>query len=54
MSASKLLGSGESFTMAGETTPALNSLQKLGPDEYIIAFGPEGRQFCGTPNGYSA
>ncbi|KAF1950627.1 hypothetical protein CC80DRAFT_509566 [Byssothecium circinans] len=32
----------------------LSRLEPLGPDQYFIAFGPEGRQFCGTPNGYSA
>jgi hypothetical protein len=33
---------------------ALDRLEKLGTDEYIIAFGPNGRQFFATPNGYSA
>ncbi|KAJ4372999.1 hypothetical protein N0V83_003290 [Neocucurbitaria cava] len=33
---------------------ALDQLEELRPDEYIIAFGPNGEQFCGTPNGYSA
>jgi hypothetical protein len=33
---------------------ALNRLDNLKPDEYIIALGPDGRQFLGTPNGYSA
>ncbi|KAJ4337780.1 hypothetical protein N0V95_008238 [Ascochyta clinopodiicola] len=36
------------------TTTALDRLDKLGTDEYIIAFGPNGRQFFATPNGYSA
>ncbi|KAF9697563.1 hypothetical protein EKO04_004183 [Ascochyta lentis] len=36
------------------TTTALSRLEKLGTDEYIIAFGPNGRQFFATPNGYSA
>ena len=33
---------------------ALTRLDPLGSDEYFIAFGPSDRQFCGTPNGYSA
>jgi hypothetical protein len=33
---------------------ALTALEPLGPDEYFVAFGTGGRQFCGTPNGYSA
>ncbi|KAF1848906.1 uncharacterized protein K460DRAFT_304513 [Cucurbitaria berberidis CBS 394.84] len=33
---------------------ALTRLENLAADEYIIAFGPDGKQFCGTPNGYSA
>jgi methylenetetrahydrofolate dehydrogenase (NADP+)/methenyltetrahydrofolate cyclohydrolase/formyltetrahydrofolate synthetase len=32
----------------------LDRLQNLEPDKYIIAFGPNGKQFIGTPNGYSA
>jgi hypothetical protein len=32
----------------------LDRLQNLEPDKYIIAFGPGGKQFIGTPNGYSA
>ncbi|KAH7082588.1 hypothetical protein BKA63DRAFT_134863 [Paraphoma chrysanthemicola] len=32
----------------------LEPLQKLQNDEYFIAFGPRGKQFIGTPNGYSA
>ncbi|KZM27371.1 uncharacterized protein EKO05_0010475 [Ascochyta rabiei] len=33
---------------------ALGRLDKLKTDEYITAFGPDGRQFFATPNGYSA
>jgi hypothetical protein len=33
---------------------ALNRLDNLDVDEYIIALGPDSRQFLGTPNGYSA
>lgn len=33
---------------------ALDRLKKLSTDEYIIAFGPNGRQFFASPNGYSA
>lgn len=33
---------------------ALGRLEKPKTDEYIIAFGPNGRQFFATPNGYSA
>ncbi|KAJ4309702.1 hypothetical protein N0V94_008800 [Neodidymelliopsis sp. IMI 364377] len=33
---------------------ALDRLEKLGTDDYIIAFGPNGRQFFATPNGCSA
>lgn len=32
----------------------LGGLKHLSTDEYIIAFGPSGRQFFATPNGYSA
>ncbi|KAF2787377.1 hypothetical protein K505DRAFT_288078 [Melanomma pulvis-pyrius CBS 109.77] len=32
----------------------LAALEPIGPDEYFVAFGTDGRQFCGTPNGYSA
>ncbi|KAH8723434.1 hypothetical protein GQ44DRAFT_313788 [Phaeosphaeriaceae sp. PMI808] len=32
----------------------LNSLEKRKADDYIVAFGPNGRQLIGTPNGYSA
>ncbi|KAJ4991584.1 hypothetical protein SVAN01_02965 [Stagonosporopsis vannaccii] len=35
-------------------TAALDRLDKLDPDQYIVAFGPNGRQFLATPNGYSA
>lgn len=33
---------------------ALDSLEKPHTDQYIIAFGPNGRQFFATPNGYAA
>jgi hypothetical protein len=33
---------------------ALNRLDVLDANQYIIALGPAGRQFLGTPNGYSA
>jgi hypothetical protein len=33
---------------------ALSRLENLQPDKYIIAFGPGGKQFIGSPNGYSA
>lgn len=33
---------------------ALGRLEKLFADEYVIAFGPNGRQLFATPNGYSA
>jgi len=33
---------------------ALARLQKPSIDEYVIAFGPNGRQFFATPNGYAA
>jgi hypothetical protein len=32
----------------------LEPLERCGPDEYLIAFGPDSKQFVGTPNGYSA
>jgi methylenetetrahydrofolate dehydrogenase (NADP+)/methenyltetrahydrofolate cyclohydrolase/formyltetrahydrofolate synthetase len=35
-------------------TNVLSRLENRGLNEYIIAFGPEGRQFLATPNGYSA
>ncbi|KAH7383835.1 hypothetical protein BKA66DRAFT_529275 [Pyrenochaeta sp. MPI-SDFR-AT-0127] len=31
----------------------LDRLECLPADKYIVAFGPYGRQFCATPNGYS-
>ncbi|KAF1833646.1 hypothetical protein BDW02DRAFT_598908 [Decorospora gaudefroyi] len=31
---------------------ALDRLELLGPDQYIIALGPDGKQFIATPNGY--
>ena len=33
---------------------ALARLQTPSTDEYVIAFGPNGRQFFATPNGYAA
>jgi hypothetical protein len=36
------------------TSAVLSRLENLQIDEYIIAFGPHGQQFIGTPNGYSA
>lgn len=36
------------------TSIALTRLEKLGTDEYIVAFGPNGKQFFATPSGYSA
>jgi hypothetical protein len=33
---------------------ALTRLDVLDADKYIIALGPDGRQFLGTPNGYIA
>ncbi|KAF3032915.1 hypothetical protein E8E12_003440 [Didymella heteroderae] len=33
---------------------ALASLEKLSTDQYVIAFGPGGRQFFATPNDYAA
>lgn len=32
----------------------LDRLQHLNADNYVLAFGPDGRQFFATPNGYSA
>jgi hypothetical protein len=37
-----------------DISEALTKLEALGSDEYFVAFGTGGRQFCGTPNGYSA
>jgi hypothetical protein len=37
-----------------DISQALTMLEPLGADEYFVAFGTGGRQFCGTPNGYSA
>jgi hypothetical protein len=39
---------------ANRISTALARLEKLQPDKYIIAFGPSGKQFIGSPNGYSA
>jgi hypothetical protein len=33
---------------------ALDSLQNLNANNYLIVFGPDGKQFLATPNGYSA
>ena len=33
---------------------ALGRLETPSTDNYIVAFGPNGRQFFATPNGYSA
>ena len=46
--------------MASVTTDAtlistvLDRLERLDANTYTIAFGPGGKQFLGTPNGYSA
>jgi hypothetical protein len=32
----------------------LQRLEKFATDEYVIAFGPDQKQFVGTPNGYLA
>ncbi|KAF2871644.1 hypothetical protein BDV95DRAFT_607066 [Massariosphaeria phaeospora] len=37
-----------------DISDALSALQPLERDEYVVAFGPGDRQFCGTPYGYSA
>jgi hypothetical protein len=39
---------------AVDISAALSQLDALDADEYFIAFDPLGRQFCGTPHGYSA
>lgn len=39
---------------AAKVAAALDQLDKLDPDTYIVAFGPNGRQFLATPNGYCA
>ncbi|KAH6621807.1 hypothetical protein C7974DRAFT_425580 [Boeremia exigua] len=39
---------------AAQVSTSLDNLEKLSTDEYIIAFGPNGRHFFATPNGYSA
>jgi hypothetical protein len=33
---------------------ALDRLEIPPIDNYVVAFGPNGRQFIATPNGYSA
>jgi hypothetical protein len=32
----------------------LKPLEKLAANEYVITFGPDHKQFVGTPNGYLA
>lgn len=39
---------------AGLVSTALGRLETPATDNYIVAFGPNGRQFIATPNGYSA
>lgn len=39
---------------AVDVSAALTQLEALEADQYFVAFGPAGIQFCGTPNGYSA
>lgn len=39
---------------AATVTTALSRLEKLSADQYIIAFGPSGRQFFATAAGYAA
>jgi hypothetical protein len=41
-------------TNASLISTVLSPLENLKTDEYIIAFGAHGKQFIGTPNGYSA
>lgn len=33
---------------------ALDGLERLGTDEYIVAFGTDNRSFIATPNAYAA
>jgi len=42
------------YTKGVGISEALSTLQPLATDKYFFAFGVDGRQFCGTPNGYSA
>ncbi|KAF2707959.1 hypothetical protein K504DRAFT_383596 [Pleomassaria siparia CBS 279.74] len=37
-----------------DISKALTAFKPPGADEYFVAFGTNGRQFCATPNGYSA
>jgi hypothetical protein len=32
----------------------LSPLEKFETDKYLIAFGPDSKQFVATPNGYTA
>jgi hypothetical protein len=41
-------------TNADLIATVLSRLENPAADEYFIAFGPAGRQFIGTPNGYTA
>jgi|TARA_R110002003_G_scaffold117_23_gene10509 hypothetical protein len=41
-------------TDANTISSVLERLGKLQNNQYIVAFGPNGKQFIGTPNGYSA
>lgn len=41
-------------TNAIDLSEALSALEPLEPDQYFVALGTGGRQFCGTPNGYCA
>jgi hypothetical protein len=33
---------------------ALDRVENVSADNYLIVFGPEGKQFVATPNGYAA
>lgn len=48
-----LMANSESPDVA-KAAAALDRLDKLDTDTYIVAFGPNGRQFLAAPNGYSA
>jgi methylenetetrahydrofolate dehydrogenase (NADP+)/methenyltetrahydrofolate cyclohydrolase/formyltetrahydrofolate synthetase len=39
-------------TDSGLLATILNRLEPL-DDDYVLAFGPEGKQFFATPNGYT-
>jgi hypothetical protein len=43
-----------SITDTTTIASVLKGLKTLSVDHYIIAFGPGGEQFIGTPNGYSS